>query len=462
MCLGERSSLRPDLTFRTEVAGKAATLRHVGLSDTAVSAACNRIAAVTRSSMRYVAAMAFSIPLLSVGPAWGVDWSVKGVLSEAVELSDNQFLRTMLAGGSLGSYSSVSTTAEAKTPNSKFNLTSEGTYRKYWGPGVDGLQSEYINYGFRAYYERSGKVLGDRTYAEASYGSQSAALAVFNALGLPNNASGFINQSTARVGWDRTLTSSDYVSVGVKTIYTDFDPSNVGIPFTDVIAAGTWKHKTNSTLTLVSGTEVEQLHFQNPLGTNVVIVRGLMGAEAELSPLLSVRGSMGGSFLQIQNGFASLPTPSVAPLSGSSSAVDWLANIRLTYKMTRTATLFLDGSRTLGPSVIGSILTQSTVRSGVNYDINYRNLLSLFVDFTRLQSPNVTDFVSANIGWAYELTRTWRAKVAYRYIHRFTTTGSAVLDPTTGSQIVSGLGPASSNSILFVLSKSFTVLPSGT
>ena len=399
---------------------------------------------------------------LSVAPASGYDWSIKGTLSEAVELNDNQFLRSMLAGGSLGSYSSVAATAEARTPESKFNLTSDGTYRKYYGPGVDGLPSEYINYGFRAYYERFGKVVGDRQFAEATYGQQSAALAVFNSLGLPNNASGFINQSTARVGWDQTLTSRDFVSVGLKSIYTDFDPANAGIPFTDVIAAGTWKHRLSPTVTLVSGTEVEQLHFQNVFGTNVLIVRGLTGAEAELSPLFSVKASVGGSFLQIQDGFVSLASPNLPPISGSSSTVDWLANVRLTYRLTNTANIYLDANRTVGPSVIGSILTQSTIRSGINYDINSRNLLAIFAEYTRLQSPNTTDFVSANIVLANQITRTWTGKIAYRFIHRFTTTGSAFVDPTTGGPIVNGLGPANSNSILFVLSKSFVLLPSGT
>ena len=68
--------------------------------------------------------------------------------SETIELNSNQFLRTSPAP-SVGSYSTITANAEARTPISKFNFDADGTYRKYWGPGVEGVQSEALNYGFR-------------------------------------------------------------------------------------------------------------------------------------------------------------------------------------------------------------------------------------------------------------------------------------------------------------------------
>ena len=44
---------------------------------------------------------------------------------------------------------------------------------------------------------------------------------------------------------------------------------------------------------------------------------------------------------------------------------------------------------------------------------------------------------------------------------RFATSGTAIFDPITGTPTVSGTGPASSNSVLLVVSCNFTVLPRG-
>ena len=90
-------------------------------------------------------AIAVSVCLgMAPSAAFAVDWSIKSSLSESVELNDNQFLRTPPAG-SVGSYSTITANAEALTPTSKFDFDSDGTYRKYWGPGTEGLPSDGIS-----------------------------------------------------------------------------------------------------------------------------------------------------------------------------------------------------------------------------------------------------------------------------------------------------------------------------
>lgn len=88
--------------------------------------------------------------------AWAFDWSLRTTQSETVELNDNQFLKTSPAP-SVGSYSTITANAQARTPISKFDIDADGTYRKWWGPGVEGVQSEALNYGFKARYEQNEK-----------------------------------------------------------------------------------------------------------------------------------------------------------------------------------------------------------------------------------------------------------------------------------------------------------------
>jgi hypothetical protein len=75
--------------------------------------------------------------------------------------------------------------------------------------------------------------------------------------------------------------------------------------------------------------------------------------------------------------------------------------------------------------------------------------------------------LSGSIVYSYLLTREWTAQVSYRYLHELGTSGSAspglIFDPVTGIPlpIASGSGPASSNSIMVVVSHSISVLPGG-
>jgi hypothetical protein len=52
--------------------------------------------------------------------------------------------------------------------------------------------------------------------------------------------------------------------------------------------------------------------------------------------------------------------------------------------------------------------------------------------------------------------------LTYRYLHRTATSGGAlVFDPVTGLPIIGGAGPASSNTIMAVLSKHTNIIPLG-
>lgn len=411
------------------------------------------------------AAIALSFGLLMAPTcAFAVDWGVKGTLSEGVELNDNQFLRTLPTGGSLGSYTSLATNIEGLTPTSKFDFDSGATYKKYWGPGVDGLNSEYITYGLGAHYELAGKGQSDKSYLDASYAVQSTALALFNSLGVvPTNSSGFLDQTTVKGGIDRALSNNDSVSLWARSIYTSYDPSSGGgIPFTDTLASGLWTHRMNSVTALTATSEMEYLSYNNVLDTNALIVRNLAGFDMTLSPLLSIKGAAGSAYIEIDNGFGAPVMQGIPAVAQSTSRADFIGNLTLSYRLLKTVTLNFLANRSIGPTVIGSIATQTNVGVGANYQINSASGLSIYATFLKLDTPSTIDYATASIQYSTQLSRTLTGTITYNYIHRFGPTGVTLLDPIAGTPSATSGGRADSNGIIFVLSKSFVILPHGT
>jgi len=147
-------------------------------------------------------------------PAFALDWSVNSSLSETVELNSNQFLRSMLAAGTLGSYSTITTNVEGRTPTSRVIFDGDITYQKYWGPGTEGIpQTEFRQDGVKARYETWGKYRTDLSYAEVILRESSTALAILSDLGVATNAQGFLDTSTIRGGIERNLTSLDFATM---------------------------------------------------------------------------------------------------------------------------------------------------------------------------------------------------------------------------------------------------------
>ena len=400
--------------------------------------------------------LAVSVSLgLSPTAAFAVDWSVTSSVSESVEANDNQFLRAV-PGASIGSYTAMTANAEGRTPTSRFNFDGDGTYKKYWGPGTEGIpQTEFLNYGFKGRYESLEKNSPDKEFVEASWRQQSTALALLSDLGVATTAAGFLDTLAINGGIDRSLTAWDSVSLSAGSTRTSYEPSSGGIPFTDTNASGTWRHRLNSLSTLSGSSSAEILNFDNQFNSEVTILRNTVGIDANLSQLLSFRGTVGPAYVQTERGIVTTGGRTL-PISGA--VTDWIGDAVLTYKMLKNTTLTLTASQAIGPSVVGSLFKTDTVAVGLAYTINTRSTLSFAASATRQISTSTTDFVSASATYSYQLAREWTAQVTYRYLHRFATNGTVIFDPITGTPTVSGLGPVSSNSVLIVVSRNFTVL----
>jgi hypothetical protein len=392
-----------------------------------------------------------------------VDWSIQTTQSETVELNDNQFLRISPAR-SLGSYSTLTANAEARTSDSKFDLDSDGTYNKYWGPGVDGLPSETMNYGFKAHYELDGKNNFDREFVESSWRQQSTALALLNDLGIAAPVNGFLDTLTASGGIDRSVSAQDNLSLFATSTRTSFEPSSGGTEFTDNLARGSWRHSYSSLTAFNASSEFELLNYDNATNTSVQIFRNQLGIDATLSPLLSFRGNAGAAYLITDGGvnpLAGIGTNLLAS-SVSSTLLDWIGDATLTYKMLKNTTLTFNASQSIAPSLVGSLFKTDTIAANLTQTINDRSTLTFSANGSRLIATTTTDLASASATYGYSFTHEWNAQLTYRYQHRFASSGGgATIDPITGTPTVSGTGPANSNGILLVVSHSYTVLPRG-
>ena len=158
------------------------------------------------------AIIAVSICLsISSSRAFAVDWSANATLSETTELNDNQFLRSILAGGTLGSYSTIAANASGRTPTSRLDLGGDVTYNKYWGPGTVGTNTETYTGGMNAHYETFGKDVSNRQYLDTSWRTTSTSLAILSDLGVQTPTTGNLDIASVKGGVERSLSANDFV-----------------------------------------------------------------------------------------------------------------------------------------------------------------------------------------------------------------------------------------------------------
>lgn len=406
-------------------------------------------------------ATAVSVSLvLAPATAFAWDWSLRTSESQTVELNSNQFLRSS-PSGSVGSYSTITGTAEALTPTSKLILDGDGSYRKYGGPGADGVP-ESLSYGARAHYEQYGKNRFDKEFVEASWRQQSTSLALLNEFGVVSPTSGFIDRFTATGGIDRALNARDSINLLATSTRTYYEPSSGGTAFTDTLGRGSWRHGVSSTTGVSLSSEGELLSYDNAFSTQISIFRNQVGIDTALSALLSFRGNVGAAYLVTDRGVS---TSAIGGITSNtpvgSTALDWIGDAILTYKFMKTATLSVTASQSVGPSIVGSLFKRDSVSASVSYIINSRENLTFAASGNRQIAGTTTDYASVSATYGYNPIKDVSLQFTYRYQHRFGSTGTTIFDPLTGTPTVSGTGPADSHSVLFVATHNFLVLPHG-
>jgi len=407
------------------------------------------------------------------GPALAYDWSLSSTLSQTFELNDNQFMRQMLAGGTLGSYTTLGANAVVLTPTSQLTADGNVGYRKYWGPGTDGIaqtESDWLN--LHAHYVTWGKNRDDKDFLNASFQRSSTVVAVLGDLGVLSNVTGDINRSTLQGGVQRSLSALDTISLSASSTLTTYDPTSSGTQFTDSSAVATWRHKVDPLTTVSLYSQFEWLNYDSRPAANLLLWRNTAGFETTLSPVLTYganagviysNGEISGlvpttpAFLQ---GSAFLQAPVFqVPAFAAGSAVGFIGDAHAIYRITKNTTLNLFASQTLAPAITGALTKRSMLHAGVTQLINFRSSLSIAGDVSRQTSSGTTnDFLSGSVSYSYELAKEWHASVTYRYLHRTATSGGALFDPITGLP-TSSLGPASSNSLMVTVANTQIIKP---
>jgi hypothetical protein len=401
--------------------------------------------------VRTTAAAALTVLCVMPPAARAVDWSLRSTASETVELNNNMFLSPSPLGGTLGSYSSISANAEARTPTSRFDFDSHVNYNKYWGPGASGLPTtENLGFGFAGHYETSGKNSADRNYLDAGFNQSSAAFALLGQLGVITNVAGSINTLNFGGGLDRSLSALDTVSLSAHSTMSSYDPPSAGTAYTDTSATASWSHRLGSLTTISATSNPEWLSYDNAFGTNIVILRNQAGFNTSLSPFLSFRGNWGAAYVQTEN----RGTP-------ASSATGLIYDMALTYQALKNTTFTLSANQSVGPTAIGSLVKSSSVYATAVQAINSASALSFSANFGQNTSVGTSQYASASVSYSRTLTRDWTANLTYRYLHNFGTTGGtvAIAPIVAGIPVVTLSSAASSNSLIVVVSKSITVLP---
>jgi hypothetical protein len=396
-------------------------------------------------------------------PALAWDWSLSSTLSQTFELNDNQFMRNMLAGGTLGSYSTVTANAVGLTPTSRLTVDSDVGYRKYWGPGTDGIsQTESDWVGINAHYVTWGKNRDDQVFLDGSFRRSSVVLAVLGDLGLLTNVHGDIDRTSLQGGFQRSLSALDTFSFSASSTVTTYDPSSSGTQFVDTTATTSWRHRVDPLTTLSVTSQVEWLNYDTQPTTNLLLFRNTGGFETTLSPVLSYGASAGVIYTDAQIGTPTapfVPTALQAPAFAAGSSVGFIADAHAIYRILKNTTLNLAAGHSVSPSITGALTTRSTIHAGVTQAINARSSVSVAGDISRQTvSGSTNDFLSGSVSYAYQLAREWNTSLTYRYLHRTATAGNFLLDPVTGLP-TSSVGAASSNSLMVTVAKTTTIIP---
>ena len=193
----------------------------------------------------------------------------------------------------------------------------------------------------------------------------------------------------------------------------------------------------------------------------------MTGLDSKLSSRLSLSGHVGIGFVNSyqtgQSSPLSVSNPGaiadlssfgfVAPFQpqvGTGNSI--LADIALTYLLSRATTVSLTAAQAVVPTTFGALQKSDSVGLTLIHNINQRSNLSLSGSFSFVPAApggnsvfggqsGESEFLSASINYGYSLTREWRTNLSYTYRQRNDDSGTV-----------------RSSTVLFSLSRDFALL----
>jgi hypothetical protein len=202
--------------------------------------------------------------------------------------------------------------------------------------------------------------------------------------------------------------------------------------------------------------------YDNTANTMLLSSQTTGGLTLRLSDRLTISSNAGVAIFKTTQDVAgpvvivpSVPDPFNTPLftpapfiSGTVIGPVWTAN--LNYKLLKSTTFTLLAGESIYQGSLGDLTKSTRIGANVNHTINSISTLGLAVQASILEPPaggSATNSYSGMVSYSHRLSQEWFATATYIY-RRLEST------PTAGQN-----STASSNAVLFVISKDFVLKP---
>jgi hypothetical protein len=403
--------------------------------------------------LKTLVGLTFFLGLLA-SDAFAADVSIKGSASQTLEASDNYFLVNTPAGPTIKSTTAGTIDILAQTATTNYLFDANYSYYKYFGRGVDDTSMTWGTPGGATFSIDHTEHLTKYNFV-AGWNRVDAATTLLAQTGAASGR-GSINTYYITGGATRDLSRIDTISWTTQASKVAFtDPAQ--FPYIDVITTTAWKHDVSTTTSLNNLVSLDWFSEDDPAQSQRLFWKIMTGFTSKLSQRLNFVGNIGYGFV---NSYQTGPQQSVVPLSPfdtasfqpqAGAASSFLADVALSYQLVRATRITLTAAHGIFPTAFGQLQKTETVGLGLTHDINQRSNLSFATQFSFIPASQggsafagqtgSSDFFSASANYGLSLTREWRTNVSYTYRQRNDDSG-------TGK----------SSTILFALSRDFTIL----
>ncbi len=373
---------------------------------------------------------------LAVQPALAGDWSIEAVSENELNIAENRALRDISQGVSFAHVSNMTVDFAYAMPDGKFDLTAKLQSSRYFGEASeDGVNSYFPS--FRAEWLKTGK--RDTLVLSADYQRQSVTLQDLVGTPIPGLLPVFIpvdtvrNTTSAGLVWTHKADNRDTFTFSNDVSLTEFN-NPVGVDKSEVSSTLEWERKLSRR---VVGTLSAGLIWSKQLDDSGVQQR-IYSVDSSIKSRLTKRltGSIGLGL-----------TASDVDFTGKDPDVTFgnTFNASLEYTMKRSR-INWNVDYGLEEDTLGQFATRLSSDFAFTHNINDR---SSFATTARVVLSEDASGGSLGSDYAFyltpsytlDLTREWKMKAGYRYVHSNSTT------------------VASSNTVFVSMTRNFTVLP---
>lgn len=371
--------------------------------------------------------------------AFAVDLRIKSELGQSLEINDNRDLRIRPAGVTYAPVSNLMFDVLARTPTMRFEGNANLAYRTYFGPGAIGT-SDALDKDARVKLVKTRPLT---TYDIGTFWSQRDASTVQLEENARSTATGAIVTYGVEGGLQHQFSARDkfaFLARGSTVSFTSTSPTQK--PYDDFTTNATWTHRATRTTDLIA---LVNGYFKQDASSTIEIWRATGGISSRLTPRMTFSGSAGPVFLKATGTNGSL-TPDSTLLPSGGSAVSWVADAALSYRLRPTNRVSLFAGRNVSADSFGDVQLREFVGIYMTEEINRRSSLTLGSNLSRSTGGGTgsgsSETFDASATYGYRLTPELSSSIAYKFIQR-----------------MDRIGSARSNSILLSIRREVTILP---